>query len=130
MEWIKELGEFLWAVINNWAGYATGGVIVAILWLWSTYFQKSVSKRWGIALAIFFLTIAVFNAWREQHQGLLVAQKKLDVLTLPMLEGDMMVAYGPIGKDNQDTIVTVAGVIKNKGAPTVLDKWEFGLCSG
>ena len=39
----------------------------------------------------------------------------------------MMVAYGPIGKDNQDTIVTVAGVIKNKGAPTVLDKWSLEI---
>jgi hypothetical protein len=40
MDILKEIGIYLLAVIDNWAGYCTGGVIVALLWFWSTLKQK------------------------------------------------------------------------------------------
>lgn len=67
MEWLKQVAEFLWAVINNWAGYTTGGLIVALLWLWSTLRQVPISRKVGIAVAILFLFFAAFNAWRKLY---------------------------------------------------------------
>src|SRR5436309_8565325 len=76
--WFSDLFRFLWAVINSWAGYATGGVVVALAGLWSTIFQVSLSRRVAIALALFFLFMAFFNAWRKQyHKKLDLEQEKL-----------------------------------------------------
>lgn len=66
--YLRDLFEFLWAVINSWAGYSTGGVAVALLSLWSILGRVQYSRRFGIALAEFFLFLAFFNAWRVEHQ--------------------------------------------------------------
>jgi hypothetical protein len=124
---IREFGEFLLAVVNNWAGYTTGGVIVATVWLWSTLKQVPISRKVGILLAVMFLVFAFFNAWREQHHEALEKQQKLDALTLPILTADIFVAISRIGGNGGDTLMTVAGLIKNQGAPTVLDKWGVDI---
>ena len=98
MMFVRELGEFLWAVINNWAGYATGGLIVALVWLWSTVKQGPVSRKFGIGLAILFLFFAVFNAWRDKQHELLALQERLT----PKLE--MIVSqrvWGGMGRTRQ-----------------------------
>jgi hypothetical protein len=69
MDYINDIGRFLWAVINNWAGYTTGGVLVALLWLWTTFRQIPLSRKIGIGVAVIFLFFAVFNAWRDQRKG-------------------------------------------------------------
>ena len=69
MELLRDIVIFLWAVLNNWAGYCTGGVIVALLWFWSTLRQRTLPTKLGLLLAVGFLIVAVFNAWRAQKQS-------------------------------------------------------------
>src|SRR5205809_5832120 len=67
--WFSDLFRFLWAVLNNWAGYTTGGLVVALTSLWSTLFPRfPISRKIGIALALLFLFMAFFNAWRKQYR--------------------------------------------------------------
>src|SRR2546421_9728950 len=60
---------FLWAVLNNWAGYVTGGIIVALVttW-WNVLKNKPIPRRVLIGLTTVFLVLGVFNAWRAQLQ--------------------------------------------------------------
>jgi hypothetical protein len=67
MELVKEIWEFFLEVVNNWAGYATGGLVVAILWLWSKYQAKDIPRKWALALAALFLFAAFFKAWQKQY---------------------------------------------------------------
>jgi hypothetical protein len=68
MELLKEIETFAWAVINGWAGYATGGVVVATIALWHTLRNSPMSRRVGIVLGIIFLLMAFFKAWQEQYE--------------------------------------------------------------
>jgi hypothetical protein len=86
MDYLRDMVLFLWSVLNNWAGYATGGVIVALVWLWSTLRQKPPSRNVGIGLAIFFLFFAFFNAWRDQYVKVL-NQITFIQITSPALAG-------------------------------------------
>src|SRR6266496_4592186 len=104
MEWISELGAFLWAVINNWAGYTTGGVVVALLWLWSTLKQIPISRKFGIGIALIFLFFAIFNAWRERNHAALDAERKLEELTIPKLDGHIDRVYVAPAHDGKDSI--------------------------
>jgi hypothetical protein len=63
---MSDLREFLWAVINNWAGYATGGLIVAGSWLYFVWKDKPMPRMAGFILASLFLFMACFKAWVEQ----------------------------------------------------------------
>ncbi len=66
--WLSDLFEFIWAVLHEWAVYATGGVIVAVLWLVSTLVEIHVSKKANVGIALVFLFLAFFNAWRKQYR--------------------------------------------------------------
>src|ERR1700676_1019692 len=68
MELLKEIEAFAWAVINGWAGYATGGIIVATIALWHTLRNSPISRRVGIIVAIVFLVMAFVKAWQEQNE--------------------------------------------------------------
>src|SRR5438128_12641043 len=67
MDWITDIGRFLWAVINNWAGYSTGGIIVAVVALWHLIKNRPVPRKLGIGLAIFFFFLSFFKAWQDQY---------------------------------------------------------------
>ena len=114
MEFLKELFIFSWAVINNWAGYCTGGVIVALLWFWSTIKQRPISRKIGTALAIIFLCLAVFNAWREQY-----------IKTLPRLKLHIEQSLiGPSHDHPTDTyILLVVSVSRPYGPPSIAQDW-------
>src|SRR2546430_5234331 len=127
MDWFKDLLEFLWAVINNWAGYATGGLVVALLWLWSTLRQVPISRKIGIVIAVVFLFVAFFNAWREKHHLALAAQAQLEELTKPKLTAEYGSALATSEANSADSLMTLSGVIKNQGAPTILDNWAVDL---
>lgn len=69
MEWLHDLLLYGEAVINNWAGYATGGILVALMWLRSVWRPEwKLSRRLGLSLASAFLFFASFQAWRDQYQ--------------------------------------------------------------
>src|SRR4051812_20240811 len=59
---------FLWAIINNWAGYATGGLVMATLFLRQTLSKKwEPSKKLLKRLSVLFFALAVFDAWNDQY---------------------------------------------------------------
>jgi hypothetical protein len=70
MDWIRDLGIFIWSVANNWAGYATGGIIVALIWLRSVLQPKwKPSRTFSLGLVFLFLLLASFEAWRNQYRS-------------------------------------------------------------
>jgi hypothetical protein len=77
MAFWSDLLAFLSAVLNNWAGYVTGGIIVALAWFWSTWFNQPVSRRVGLAIAFVFLLLAIFNAWREERSAKVALEARL-----------------------------------------------------
>ena len=62
METVKEIGQFVGAVINNWAGYSTGGIIVAAVAFWRALRNIPVSQKVLLTLAAVFFVIALFKA--------------------------------------------------------------------
>jgi hypothetical protein len=128
---IGDLGTFLWAVINNWAGYCTGGVVVALLWLWSTLKQKNIPRSWGIAVAIFFLAVSTFNAWREQHQAARTeheARLHAEDISHPNLRAEIIQSsIGNVKEFGEQTGVVVWVRISNTGAPSVALDYQLKL---
>jgi hypothetical protein len=78
MGWLYDLVVYSMSVVNNWAGYSTGGLIIALLWLRSVLQPNwKASKRFGLTLISLFLFLASFQAWREQHQRAAAAETRL-----------------------------------------------------
>ncbi len=69
MDWRTEIVSYIWAVINNWAGYLTGGIAVALIavrsWLQPAW---KPSRRFALMLVSFFLFLSSFQAWKEQFE--------------------------------------------------------------
>jgi hypothetical protein len=63
---LRDWAEFLQTVANNWAGYATGGFIVATVWAWFVWKDKPVPRIVGIVLVFLFLFLAFKKSWQEQ----------------------------------------------------------------
>jgi hypothetical protein len=137
MDILKEIVTFVWAVINNWAGYFTGGVIVALLGLWATVKQKPLPRRIGIASALFFLAGASFNAWEDQRKLVKGSESDLSLartqlaqeedhsrpkLTLS-IDSAMSGALAP----EKLVLITVFASISNSpvGAPSIAEDWNL-----
>jgi hypothetical protein len=65
---IRDFFQYLWDLFVQWTGAATGGTIVALAWLWETYTKKPLSRQTRLRLAVLFLLMASFFAWRTQYQ--------------------------------------------------------------
>lgn len=68
MELFSEIWAFVWAVATNWAAWMTGGLIVALTFLWERFKQKDLPRMFVLLLAGVFLVVAFFNAWKEQYE--------------------------------------------------------------
>lgn len=64
---MRELGDFLLAVVNNWAGYVTSSIIIAFVWVYTVWKGKPMARTFLLVLAGFFLLVACFKAWKEEH---------------------------------------------------------------
>lgn len=121
MALLKELRIFLWAILTNWASLCTGGVVIALIWFWSTLKQLAVPRNVGLGVAAGFLVIAIFNAWREQYHMSISYERQLDDLSKPMFVIDRHGTFGtPIDANNALLVVTMR--VKNLGAQSVIDK--------
>jgi hypothetical protein len=83
---MRDLPRFLWVVINNWAGYATGGLIVATCSLYFLSKDKPMPRIVGFVLSGIFLLLAFYKAWHVQHEEVLRLQAELDATTKPHFE--------------------------------------------
>jgi hypothetical protein len=131
MALLKEICTFAWAVINNWAGYSTGGLIVALVALWHTLKEVPVSRPLGIGLSIVFMLMASFKAWQDQHNAAIEAKRKLEELTKPNFKisqgntiiSDARIVYG--GNEEKATTMFIPLSVMNQGAPSVINGWKL-----
>src|SRR5471030_1329766 len=68
MESHQYIWEFLWAVVNNWAGYATGGIVTAVVWFWLGWREKAMTRKFLKWLSICFFVMACYKAWEDQYE--------------------------------------------------------------
>src|SRR5205085_4904844 len=64
---MSDILTFLWAVANNWAGYSTGGLVVASIVLWFLWRDKPMPRKLALWLALLFLLMAFYKAWHDQY---------------------------------------------------------------
>jgi hypothetical protein len=136
MLFLSDLLSFVWAVINSWAGYATGGVIVALVALWFTLRQKQVPRWLGVTLAVIFLVFAFFHAWRGEHRAAIEAQRErqkvddelsaLKRKSLPKLKGQIL--FSGISRNDPDANNVLFVVsLNNDGAPSITKNWSASI---
>jgi hypothetical protein len=122
-KFVSEFGRFWWAVFNNWAGYSTGGIIVATVAFWHILRDVPISRQLGLGLAVVFLCMAFFKAWRDEYLGRVVANQKLRatepdfVLDL----GQIVIKYDPA---RDFTALLIHMQILNRGADSVAVNWH------
>jgi hypothetical protein len=122
---VSHIFIFLWDMVNNWAGYATGGLIMALVFLGQTLSNKWQPSRALLkSLCIIFLALAIFKSWDDQYTSAATNQKLLDDKS-PKLEGFIhrtLIADEP-GTTNSLILAEVS--IRNAGAaPSIADDFR------
>ena len=65
----SEIVEFSKAIIGYWGSWLTGGVLIAIIWIYEHYKGDSLPWRVVFIVVVLSFVVAVFLAWREQYRG-------------------------------------------------------------
>jgi archaellum component FlaF (FlaF/FlaG flagellin family) len=60
--------EFIWSIIDNWAGYFTGGVIIAVITIWLTWKGQVMTRKILILISVCFFLMAIYKAWEQQYE--------------------------------------------------------------
>jgi hypothetical protein len=115
--------EFLKAVVINWAAYATGGIVVATLGLWSTVRQIPISRKIGIVAALFFLLVAFFHAWREQRDAAVSARVQLEAESKPSIALEVTQMLSAEFQDGTQAFIAVD--VRNSAAPSAIYGWQL-----
>lgn len=121
--------QFLWAVLINWAGFSTGGLIIATIVLYFAWRDKTIPRKVTLTLSVIFLFLAFFRAWEDQREvsrGLsqsVTDQKKqianlqrtIDDFSLPQFQMEVYPsACAHYGEDGTYLFIPVS--IQNHGA--------------
>jgi hypothetical protein len=120
MQWlpgnfVHDLLLWVWSVVDSWAGYTTGGVLVALITV-RAWLYKELSKVQALAALTFFVLFALFSSWRTEY-----------LKTAPGLKLEInSVAVGSVGQTGV-TGVTVFARISNLGNPTIADEWSLNF---
>lgn len=122
MQTINEIGQFLWAVIYNWAGLSTGGVIVALVGFWHLLKNQPIPRRLGFVLAVFFLISGFFLAWQDQHRALLWEQQKN---SMPQLSETLDQFLGAPGRSYDESLLAIFATVRNTGAESIAEDFEL-----
>jgi hypothetical protein len=129
MEFIRVLSTFLWAVVDNWAGYCTGGVMMALLWLWSMLKTQPIPRKVGIGVALLFLLLAFFNAWRDQYDRVAKLTGQIDK-DRPDFIGEIdQITFGDSPETGGSSAFVLVTLI-NKGSPSVVDGFAATVDTG
>jgi hypothetical protein len=132
----RELCLFLHDVVCSWAGYSTGGVVLALVGLWLMWRGKHMSRKWYFLLSGAFLFTAFFVAWQTRYEA---AQRGIKELTdrrphLYGVEGSAGPSYfsgsaimeNSMYVDRYSNYVCIAFSVGNKGgSPSSTRKWKL-----
>lgn len=125
MEFLKETGIFLWSIINNWAGYTTGGLVVATLGFWSMLKQRPIPRKLAIIVSAIFFALAIINAWRDQYHAAKGWEQKFEETSTPNLQFVAYQLFAQGGEKDSNVLALVR--IKNLGAPSVIEYPKIAL---
>jgi hypothetical protein len=132
MDIIKNFLQFMWDVLNNWAGYVTGGLIIAVITAWLIWKDKTMPRNVGIIFMIGFLLLAFFKAWSDQKtlaiqlkNGLAEEKER----NKPHPEFVLEVPQVMICRDEnaKKTFALTLLYIKNLGTPSVAFNWRLSI---
>lgn len=98
---------FLWRVLNNWAGYVTGGLLVGTLTIYAIWRDAQAPRAIMLGSSAVALLLAFFKAWDDQYRENQVGREK-GSLVLTALNSDYFVDPAT-NKDNVQLIL----VLKN-----------------
>ena len=69
---------YLLEMVNNWAGYFTGGIIIAVFTVWLAWRGKVMTRKILIGLTILFFIMGSYKAWEDQYERAEAAEKASD----------------------------------------------------
>jgi hypothetical protein len=121
MAWLKDVLPFLGAVISHEAELLTGGIIMAVITLWSVAKQKQVPRKLMLLIAGVFLFFACFQAWRDERVEKNNLRLSLQDLSTPKLEGfidliDVGSVMPPLGPSS---VVLMWVRVRNQGMDSI-----------
>jgi hypothetical protein len=128
-KFVPEAHEYFIALLSYTFTLAAGCTATVMLGLIQKYVLKTpLTPKAEVAIFLAFVFFAGFEAWRDQHQVFVEAKANLEALSQPQLNGDgLVLASTPIGSNGEDTLMIISGVIKNKGASTILQNWRVEM---
>jgi hypothetical protein len=65
---LTEILRYAWALLNNWAGYTTGGLITAVVATWLAWKERKMTHKILICLSALFFIMAGFKAWEDVRE--------------------------------------------------------------
>jgi hypothetical protein len=117
MDLLRDFWEWVLAVLENWHGYVSGGVLAFGLEISDRLWDWKPSKKIFIGILASGLLWSIFSAWREQYLK--------NELALTM-EINYVGGADPI-PGNPGSPVLIWATVANRGAPTVADSWELKI---
>lgn len=58
--------QYAWDVFNNWAGYFTGGLIMAVITFWYSWRSQTMKRKVLLIITTLFFVMGSYKAWEEQ----------------------------------------------------------------
>ncbi len=121
------------AVLENWHGYVSGGILAFGLEISDRLWDWKPSKKLFIGILATGLAWSIFSAWREERKKAIKASQDLESLTKPNFElaaatittVEMNIHSGPGAGSN--TMVLMPTTIYNHGAPSIVKTYSMML---
>jgi hypothetical protein len=123
MDLIRDIWAWLVAVFSGWFGGI--GFVSTVLWVVAQMRdnpdQGFLNQKWWRVVAVFFLVIASFEAWRDAY-----------VDARPQLLGAIdRVSVAPLEPpDPPGSVVLVVASVKNTGLPSIATDWALTIKNG
>jgi hypothetical protein len=130
---------WLWAVLNNWAGYLTGGLLIASATFWAIWKDRPVPRTALLILSGLFLVMALYKAWQDKHIALTSADRMIAKLEKDLSETkdalaeekgkrtpdlQMEMKFLSIGHvKDESTGITVVASVTNLGMPSIVQNY-------
>jgi len=96
--------QFIWCVLNNRAGYVTGGLLVGAVTFYFMWRDKPAPRNVMFVLCVFALLLAFYKAWDDQYRENQVG-RDAGSLFLAALNGDVAINAATHKSDVQLTLV-------------------------